>query len=241
MNKQEFLAQLREGLNGLPQEDIDERIAFYGEMIDDRLEDGLTEEEAVEAIGTTEEIAAQIFANTPLSQVNAGTESSPVEAESLGNRPFGGMLTHMGAAADRRGVRDFLAVRNPLVAHHFTLGCRHFVCCRHARRHRRRCFCLRAGVRLDRPRRARRRADLRRLSVFLFFGCVAVTSKGGRPAGKESFHKRNQTPIGRKGDGTMRKGKKIWLIAAGISVIVGMMMMAGALVAAGFDPEHGQP
>ncbi len=33
----------------------------------------------------------------------------------------------------------------------------------------------------------------------------------------------------------MRKGKKIWLIAAGISVIVGMMMVAGALVAAGFD------
>ena len=69
MNKQEFLAQLREGLNGLPQEDIDERIAFYGEMIDDRLEDGLTEEEAVEAIGTTDEVVAQIIADTPLTKL----------------------------------------------------------------------------------------------------------------------------------------------------------------------------
>ena len=34
MNKQEFLAALREGLRGLPPADIEERIAFYDEMID---------------------------------------------------------------------------------------------------------------------------------------------------------------------------------------------------------------
>ena len=47
MNKQEFLAQLRKGLSGLPKEDIDERLTFYSEMIDDRMEDGIPEETAV--------------------------------------------------------------------------------------------------------------------------------------------------------------------------------------------------
>ena len=33
MNKQEFLTELRKGLSGLPQNDIEERLAFYGEML----------------------------------------------------------------------------------------------------------------------------------------------------------------------------------------------------------------
>ena len=33
MNKQEFLAQLRKELTGLPKDDIDERLTFYSEMI----------------------------------------------------------------------------------------------------------------------------------------------------------------------------------------------------------------
>ncbi|MBR5538496.1 MAG: hypothetical protein IKU61_01205 [Clostridia bacterium] len=47
MNKQEFLEELRKGLSGLPKEDVRERLNFYGEIIDDRIEEGLTEEEAV--------------------------------------------------------------------------------------------------------------------------------------------------------------------------------------------------
>ena len=35
MKKQEFLNELRERLNGLPPSDLDDRISFYGEMIDD--------------------------------------------------------------------------------------------------------------------------------------------------------------------------------------------------------------
>ena len=38
MTKQEFLARLREGLRGLPEADIEERLTFYGEMLDDRME-----------------------------------------------------------------------------------------------------------------------------------------------------------------------------------------------------------
>ena len=69
MRKQEFLDELKNGLNGLPQEDIAERLSFYGEMIDDRMEEGLTEENAVAAIGTVDDVVNEILAETPLSKI----------------------------------------------------------------------------------------------------------------------------------------------------------------------------
>ena len=66
MTKREFLSRLNEGLSGLPQEDAAGRLAFYSEMIDDRIEDGLSEEEAVAGIGPVEKIVAQIIEETPL-------------------------------------------------------------------------------------------------------------------------------------------------------------------------------
>lgn len=69
MNKQEFLLRLRKGLSGLPQPDIEERLAFYDEMIDDRLEEGLSEEEAVSAIGSVDEIISQIVTDIPLTKL----------------------------------------------------------------------------------------------------------------------------------------------------------------------------
>lgn len=69
MSKQEFLAQLRKGLAGLPQDDIEERLTFYNEMIEDRIEEGLSEEEAVSAVGSVDEIVAQAVANTPFTKI----------------------------------------------------------------------------------------------------------------------------------------------------------------------------
>ena len=69
MNKQDFLLRLRAGISGLPQEDIEERAAFYNEMIDDRMEEGLSEEEAVAEIGPVDEIVQQIIADTPLTKI----------------------------------------------------------------------------------------------------------------------------------------------------------------------------
>ena len=51
MKKQEFLNKLKKELRGLPKKEIEEQLNFYSEMISDRMEEGLTEEEAVEAIG----------------------------------------------------------------------------------------------------------------------------------------------------------------------------------------------
>lgn len=65
MNKKEFLAQLHKVLSGLSKEEIEERLTFYTEMIEDRMEEGLSEEEAVLAVGSVEEIVAQIMADTP--------------------------------------------------------------------------------------------------------------------------------------------------------------------------------
>ena len=62
MTKHDFLLLLRDRLSSLPQQEIDEQIAFWGEMIDDRMEEGLSEAVAVAAIGSLDGIAAQILA-----------------------------------------------------------------------------------------------------------------------------------------------------------------------------------
>lgn len=69
MNKEEFLANLRNGLSGLPQDEIEERLTFYTEMLDDRMEEGLSEEEAVLAAGPVDEIVKQVVAEVPLAKI----------------------------------------------------------------------------------------------------------------------------------------------------------------------------
>ena len=66
MNKYEFLGRLRERLAGLPPKDIEKSLDYYAEIIADRVEDGMSEEEAVAALGTLDEIVAQILEDTPL-------------------------------------------------------------------------------------------------------------------------------------------------------------------------------
>ena len=62
MTKQEFSDALRKALTNLPPEDLERSIDFYQEMIDDRMEDGISEEEAVAAIGSVAEVSQQILA-----------------------------------------------------------------------------------------------------------------------------------------------------------------------------------
>ena len=66
MKKQEFLSSLRSKLQGLPPSDIDERISFYSEMIDDRMDEGKSEEEAVSEIGNVDDVVMDIAKDTPL-------------------------------------------------------------------------------------------------------------------------------------------------------------------------------
>ncbi len=69
MNKELFLQTLRERLSCLPQGDLEERISFYEEMIDDRIEEGLSEEEAVAAVGPVDDIVEQVMAEIPLTKL----------------------------------------------------------------------------------------------------------------------------------------------------------------------------
>lgn len=75
MSKQEFLAQLRNGLSRLPQDDIEEHLLFCSEMIEDRKEEGLSEEEAILAVGPVNKIVAQVV-DIPLMKA-ANTENKP--------------------------------------------------------------------------------------------------------------------------------------------------------------------
>lgn len=68
MSKKDFLAQLRKELFSLPQEDIDERLSFYSEMIDDRIEEGFPEEQAVLAVGSVDEVVEQIISDISLAK-----------------------------------------------------------------------------------------------------------------------------------------------------------------------------
>ena len=60
MTKREFLVTLRKCLSDLPKDEIEQQLNYYSEMIDDGMEEGLTEEEAVGKIGDLEEIIDQL-------------------------------------------------------------------------------------------------------------------------------------------------------------------------------------
>ena len=65
MKRIEFLNQLKAQMWALPEADIQCSLDYYSEMIDDRMEDGLSEEEAVAAIGDLDEIVKQILQESP--------------------------------------------------------------------------------------------------------------------------------------------------------------------------------
>lgn len=65
MNKQKFLAELERALDRLPRKDRKKTLDFYREMIDDRLEEGLTEEEIFAEIDAPEAIAEQVLSELP--------------------------------------------------------------------------------------------------------------------------------------------------------------------------------
>ncbi len=64
MRKDEFLRELRRNLAGLPKDEIDNRVDFYAEMIEDRIDEGLEEEEAVAQIGSVDDIVDDIAKDT---------------------------------------------------------------------------------------------------------------------------------------------------------------------------------
>ena len=66
MKRDEFLTELRSKLTGLADQDIEERVAYYNEMIDARVQYGLPEEQAVNEIGPVDGVVQLIMSEIPL-------------------------------------------------------------------------------------------------------------------------------------------------------------------------------
>ena len=66
MDKKEFLSALEARLAGLPEADRQSSLDFYAEMLDDLMEGGMTEREAVASLGSVDAIAEEILMDTPL-------------------------------------------------------------------------------------------------------------------------------------------------------------------------------
>lgn len=104
MRKEEFLTALRAGLTGLLPEGVEKLVEFCSEMIDDRMEDGLTEEEAVAAAGSLDELIQQ--AKTELLPVKTANFT---EKSTFGDtlRTYTAESSICGVAADC-GPADFI-------------------------------------------------------------------------------------------------------------------------------------
>ncbi len=61
MDKQQFLYELAQKLQSLPPSETDKIIAFYSESIFDRTEGGITEQQAVQELGSIDKIASEIL------------------------------------------------------------------------------------------------------------------------------------------------------------------------------------
>ncbi len=69
MNKQEYLEAIRSRISAMPADDVNRFMDYYSEMIDDRVEDGLSEEEAVADMGSPEAAVEQILEEMPLTKL----------------------------------------------------------------------------------------------------------------------------------------------------------------------------
>ena len=67
MSRRAFLEELARRLSRLPKVEIDRLVTYYDEMIQDRTEDGMAEEAAVESIGSIEDAVESAMYEAPLS------------------------------------------------------------------------------------------------------------------------------------------------------------------------------
>ncbi len=81
MTKAEYLERLRACLGQMPPEEREKQLAYYEELLDDMLEDGLSEAEAASQLGAPETVASELMAEMPMaalvkSRVQAGGKPS---------------------------------------------------------------------------------------------------------------------------------------------------------------------
>ena len=97
MSREEYLATLNQELSFLKEENRRAALAFYAEMLDDRMEDGMDEESAVNAMEAPADIAARLRTD------NGEDQASPL------HHPMRDEMLEFSALADSalRGVERF--------------------------------------------------------------------------------------------------------------------------------------
>lgn len=70
MSKAEFLSELELSLHSMKDNEKSKFITFYDEMIDDYVENGMTEAEAISKIGTPKKIAVELLENNDSVKLN---------------------------------------------------------------------------------------------------------------------------------------------------------------------------
>lgn len=89
MTQREFLDALDRRLAGIPEAEREASKEFYAESIADRMEDGVSEEEAVAAVGSVDEIADRILSELPL---NVLVKARVRERGKLGGWAIAGLI-----------------------------------------------------------------------------------------------------------------------------------------------------
>ena len=168
MTKQIFLTKLREGLYGLPQNDIEERVTFYSEMIDDRMEEGISQEDAVSEIGDVQNIVSQILMETPITKIVK--EKVEKRYSRLGTYTFDFGFTHLAFTFDCRFCRCFCNVCFGMVNSRVVVGSFRLTCRMLCRRYRIGCNNGRLRKRFDGHSFTRRGYFLRRSVDIYVFG-----------------------------------------------------------------------
>ena len=69
MTKLDFLDALEQKLQPLPEQERSKALEYYFEIIDDRMDCGMSEAEAVAACGNIDQIAEQIILDTPMTKL----------------------------------------------------------------------------------------------------------------------------------------------------------------------------
>ena len=120
MTKNEFTAQIYSRLKGMPEEDLARSLDYYSEMIDDRIEEGVTEEDAILEIGSVDEIASAVVADIPLSKIAKERIKPKKTAQSVGDSTFDTWFTNMAFVRYSSSCCGFLAI-------YIFVGCDYFL------------------------------------------------------------------------------------------------------------------
>lgn len=66
MTKEMFLRELSRKLHQLPEKELKQQLSYYEELLNDMMEDGITEEDAIYKLGDIQEIVEEILQEQPI-------------------------------------------------------------------------------------------------------------------------------------------------------------------------------